>query len=247
MTRAFLVTGTDTGIGKTLVGCALAAALSRTLRVSVLKPAETGCASVDGALVPDDAVRLRAAAGDRDDLALVCPFRYAEPLAPWIAAERAGRPIELERVRSSFDALAAGADVVLVESAGGLLVPLTRERSFADLAAELGLALIVVVGSRLGALNQALLTFECARRRGLPIAGYVLNQFTAERDLAQQRNGDALAALSDVRKIGEMPWVERASDRSRDELARLGEPLAAALLGQRSRCDLDAGGGRVSG
>lgn len=231
MTHAFLVTGTDTGIGKTLVGCALAAALSRTLRVAVLKPAETGCASVAGALAPDDAIRLRAAAGGRDDLALVCPFRYAEPLAPWLAAERAGRPIDLARVHTSFAALAAGADVVLVESAGGLLVPLTRERSFADLAAALGLALIVVVGSRLGALNQALLTFECARRRGLHIAGYVVNQITPKRDLAQQLNGDALAALTDVRKLGEMPWVERANERSRDELAALGEPLAAALLG----------------
>jgi dethiobiotin synthetase len=230
MMKAFLVTGTDTGIGKTLVGCALAAALSRQMRVSVLKPAETGCAQSPGGLVPDDAVRLRAAAGDRDDLDLVCPFRYAEPLAPWLAAERAGRPIDTGRVRACFDTLAAGSDVVLVESAGGLLVPLTVKYSFGDLAAELGLSLIVVVGSRLGALNQALLTFECARKRGLPITGYVLNQITPERDIAQSLNGGALASLCDVRRLGELPWFENACAFSQEQLATVGEPLAAEVL-----------------
>ena len=230
MTKAFLVTGTDTGIGKTLVGCAIAAALSRTLRVSVLKPAETGCAASRDGLVPDDAVRLNAAAGGRDDLDLVCPFRYAEPIAPWLAAERAGRPIDPRRIRECFEALAAGSDVVLVESAGGLLVPLTATLSFADLAADLGLALIVVVGSRLGALNQTLLTLDCARNRGLAITGYVLNQITPESDLAQTLNAGALELLSDIPRLGEIPHLDRAGDLPRDRLAALGEPIANAIL-----------------
>ena len=229
MKRGVLVTGTDTGIGKTLVGCALAASLSRRLRVGVLKPAETGCREEGGKLVPEDAVRLRAAAGSSTPLEIVCPFRYAEPLAPWLAAERAGRPIAIGRVRECFDALAAASDVVIVESAGGLLVPLTRDYSFADLARELGLTLIVVVGSRLGALNQTLLTLECASRRGLEVAGYVLNQLTPESDLAQRLNADALARLSAVPSLGELPFIVAADALDGERLCAVGEPLAARL------------------
>jgi dethiobiotin synthetase len=230
VTRGILVTGTDTGIGKTLVGCALAAALSRRVRVAVLKPAETGCREEDGALVPDDAVRLRDAAGSSTSLDVVCPFRYAEPLAPWLAAKRAERPIAIERVRGCYAEIARGSDVVLVESAGGLLVPLADRYSFADLARDLGLTVLLVVGSRLGALNQTLLTLECARTRGLAIAGYVLNRTTPEEDLAQSLNADALARLTDVPSLREVPFIEGASGLSRAELAEIGEPLALRLL-----------------
>ncbi len=230
MSRGFLVTGTDTGVGKTVVGCALAAALSRRLRVGVLKPAETGCAETGGELRPGDALRLRAAAGADLDLDLVCPFRYAEPLAPWLAAERTGRAISLARIEECFAALSAVSDVVLVEGAGGLLVPLTERESFADLAARLSLALVVVVGSRLGALNQTLLTIECARRRGLAVAGYVLNHLRAERDLAQRLNAGALARLSGAPCLGEMPFLPEAESLDRHELASIGEPLADRLF-----------------
>ena len=209
MNRAFLVTGTDTGIGKTLVGCAIAASLSERMRVGVLKPAETGCREEGGQLVPEDARRLREASACDMPLEVICPFRYAEPLAPWLAAERAGRPIAIERVHECFREIAAASDVVLVESAGGLLVPLTVDYSFADLAADLELSLVIVVGSRLGALNQALLTIESARNRGLTISGYVVNQPTRERDLAQQLNGAALAQLTDARCLGEVPFIEK--------------------------------------
>ena len=118
MKRAFLVTGTDTGIGKTLVASAIAASLSARMRVGVLKPAETGCREQRGVLVPDDAVRLQAAAASKSPLEVICPFRYAEPLAPWLAAERAARPISIEHVRECFAEIRADSDVVLVESAG---------------------------------------------------------------------------------------------------------------------------------
>jgi len=229
VSRAYLVTGTDTGIGKTLVGCALAAALSKRLRVGVLKPAETGCPERSGELFPDDAHRLREAAGCELPLEIICPFRYAEPLAPWLAAERAGRPIALEHLRDCFATLAAASDVVLVESAGGLLVPLTADYSFADLAADLRLALVIVVGSRLGALNQTLLTIEVARRRGLDVAGYVLNQLGRERDLAQSSNPAALVRLTDVACLGELPFIDAADTLSRARLRELGAPIASRL------------------
>jgi dethiobiotin synthetase len=230
VSRGVLVTGTDTGIGKTLVGCALAAALSRRMRVGVLKPTETGCRLENGELVPEDALRLREAARSAAPLDLVCPFRYAEPLAPSLAAERAGRPIAIARVRECFTELREASDLVIVESAGGLLVPLVERYSFADLAADLALTVIVVVGSRLGALNQALLTLECARKRGLAVAGYVVNRITADEDLAQQLNAGALARLTDVPSLGELPFIAGASALSRGRLAEIGEPLALRLL-----------------
>ena len=235
MKSAYLVTGTDTGIGKTLVGCALAAAFSRRERVAVLKPAETGCVEQGGELVPDDAVRLREASGSDAPLDVICPFRYPEPLAPSLAAERAGRPIVIDRVRECFDELAASADVVLVESAGGLLVPLLDRYSFADLAADLSLTLIVVVGSRLGALNQTLLTLECAANRGLRVVGYVMNQISAQEDLAQRLNPGALAALTDARCLGSVPFLAEHERSDRSRLAEIGEPLAAKLRSSNDR------------
>ena len=230
--RGLLITGTDTGVGKTLVGCALASALAAHVSVGVLKPAETGCPTVAGELVPEDAVRLRAAAHTDEGLDLVCPYRFAEPLAPWIAAERAGRPIDPARIRDCFRQISAAAEVVLVESAGGLLVPLARAYSYAELAAELELSLLVVVGSRLGAINQTLLTIECARRRGLKIAGYVLNQLTPESDLAQETNAQAIAELADSPCVGRISYLSVSGDPNRDAemLRRIGKPLAEQLF-----------------
>ncbi len=222
---ALLVTGTDTGVGKTLVGAALAAALAKRLAVGVLKPAETGCRrGGDGSLVPEDATRLRIASGCGADLETICPFRYEEPLAPWIAAERSGQAISIERLRECFDRLTSTAEIVLVEGAGGLLVPLRRDYGFADLAADLGLRLLLVVGTRLGAINQTLLTLECAKRRGLVVAGYVLNQLTPDEDLAQQTNAVALELLTDVPCLARIPYLR---DDFRDSFAH---PLAARLF-----------------
>jgi dethiobiotin synthetase len=224
-----MITGTDTGVGKTVVGCAVAAAgAARGLRVAVLKPAETGCREEAGELVPDDATKLRAAARSTAPLDVVCPHRYAEPLAPWVAADRAGRPISLERVRECFDIVARDADLAIVESAGGLLVPLTREASFADLAADLGLRVLVVVGSRLGAINQTLLTLECARRRGLDVVGYVMNRLTRDEDLAQRTNAAALAALAPAPWLATVPYLADADDRA--TLAAIGDPIVVQLV-----------------
>lgn len=221
-----LVTGTDTGVGKTLVACAIARALSERWRVAPFKPAETGCAERNGQLVPEDALRLKEASRSPADLDVVCPYRYREPVAPWLAAERAGRPIEIATLRGAFERLAAESDVVIVESAGGLLVPLTEEVSFADLARELDLPLLVVVGSRLGAINQTLLTLECAAARGLRVLGYVLNDIAPGTDLARQTNEQLLARLTRVPRLGSVPFLESTDPR---RLAPIGESLVARL------------------
>ena len=233
------VTGTDTGIGKTLVTTALAAALvARGRRVGVVKPVETGCRWEDDGLVPEDALTLAAAAHDPAPLESVCPYRLPDPLAPALAAERAGVTIDVEGLATHLRRRATTVDVLLVEGAGGLLVPLTRHESFADLALRLGAQVLVVVGSRLGAINHALLTFEALARRSIALAGYVVNRLGPSNDLAVETNDELLRSLTAVPCLGTLPWTPDAAellaalrmgggaaDTARARLARLGDAL----------------------
>jgi dethiobiotin synthetase len=204
-----LVTGTDTGVGKTVVTCALAAAFARRgRRVGVVKPAETGCPSEVEA---EDAAALAAAASDPAPLADVCPYRLPDPLAPSLAAERAGVTIDVDALTALVRRRTTTVDVVLVEGAGGLLVPLTRDTSFADLARRLDAPVLVVVGSRLGAINHALLTFEVLATRRLPIAGFVVNRLGPADDLAVATNESLLATLTPVPCVGVVPWMPDAA------------------------------------
>ncbi len=230
-----LVTGTDTGVGKTLVTTMVAAALcERGVRVGVAKPVETGCPTVDGTLYPEDAVALRGAANDPTPLDAVCPQRFADPLAPVLAARRAGAAIDVAALVAALRARAATADVLLVEGAGGLLVPLTPHATYADLAQSLAARVLVVVGSRLGAINAALLTLEALERRALPIAGYVMSRLASDADPAVATNSALLRELTSVACVGDVPHLPEAgalaaavrkdgaeSDAARGRLARL--------------------------
>ena len=216
---SFLITGTDTGVGKTVVGCGLAAALTaRGKRVGVLKPAETGCPEREGQLYPQDAALLARFAQSSLPLEEICPYRFAPPLAPSVAAAMAGTCIEISHICAHFQRQVASHDVVIVEGAGGLLVPLNGRYSFADLAADLQLPVLVVVGSKLGALNHALLTFHCAQARSLPLLGYILNHPTPNLDsqnspdLAIQTNAETLAGLTDVPCLGILPCMSFSGD-----------------------------------
>lgn len=204
--KGLFITGTDTGVGKTLVAAGLAAALrGRGIDAGVMKPVETGCPTRDGRLRPLDALALREASGSRDALDLINPYRFREPLAPMVAAERSRGRIDVGRLQERFDRLAARHAMVLVEGAGGLLAPITEDASYLDLAVRLDLPLLVVIGSRLGALNHARLTVEAARHAGLPVAGVVLNRPTAARSPARTTNCSALRRLLPVPVLGEIP------------------------------------------
>jgi dethiobiotin synthetase len=222
-----LVTGTDTGVGKTLVTAAIGAALrARGLRVDVAKPAETGCATGTGDLVPEDALTLAAAVESGEPLATVCPYRFPDPLAPALAAERVGVRIDVDALVRALRARAQRLDLLLVEGAGGLLVPLAPATTYADLAAGLGAQVALVVGSRLGAINHALLTLEVLATRRLAVRGYVLNRLSGEPDLAVETNGALLARLTATPCRGALPWVPDA--RARLAALRAGGAAAAA-------------------
>ena len=171
--RGLFVTGTDTGVGKTRVAVALIHALrARGLRVAAMKPVSAGSAPGE---LNEDVTALLAAADVAADLRDVNPYAFAEPIAPHIAAQRAGVRIDLGVIAAAYARLAAAADVVVVEGAGGWRVPLNEHEDMADLAQALGLPIVLVVGLRLGCLNHALLTAESIARRKLPWAGWVGN------------------------------------------------------------------------
>jgi len=215
--RGIVITGTDTGVGKTVVGCGLAAALTaQQKRIGVLKPAETGCVLRDGALYAEDAARLAAFARSPLSLDQVCPYRFAPPVAPSVAAELAGVVIDPQRIATVFEQTAACHDFTIVEGAGGLLVPLNGRYTFADLARDLCLPLLVVVGSKLGALNHTLLTLHCAQTRLLPLVGYILNHPAPPSDVAIQTNARTLAHLTDVPCLGALPFLSLSGDIERD-------------------------------
>lgn len=193
--RGVFVTGTDTGVGKTVVGCALARALSaRGEPVAVRKPVESGCERQGEALHPADGEALRVAAGEREPLDIVTPLRLVHALSPERAARLEGMELEL------YDLIAAaktGApdDFYLVEGAGGILSPLAIDTLNADLAVALGLPVLLVVADRLGCINHALLSVEAIERRGLRIAAVVVNAATPEADEGMNNRDDLASRL----------------------------------------------------
>jgi dethiobiotin synthetase len=202
---AYFITGTDTGIGKTRTSCALLHALRRAghQRVVGMKPVAAGCEWVEdrpghGEWLNEDVVALRAASSLQVPTSFVNPYALPDAVSPHIAAQRAGEVIELNHIEASFHALRQHADAVVVEGAGGFMVPLHEgpmgEGSWvttADLAQRLALPVIMVVGLRLGCLNHALLTQDAVLRRGLKLAGWVAN--TIDPDMPEQ--GANLATL----------------------------------------------------
>lgn len=183
--RAILVSGTDTDVGKTVVTAWLASVLSPIQKLAVIKPAQTG--TVDPAVDGDEAFYRRALASRADGTLIETFVSLPEPLAPSIAAERAGRPIDTLALAKRGSEVIATHDLTIFEGAGGLLVPITDAYDFADLAQALQAAIVLVIRPALGTLNHTLLTLEAAARRGLTIeclvvSGYPLEAGTVERE-----------------------------------------------------------------
>ena len=174
--RGFFVTGTDTGVGKTLVAAALVRRFrEQGLRVAGMKPVASGSLETAAGLVNEDALILQREGSKRWPYATVNPLTYAPAIAPHLAAQEAGRPIDFDLIAARFAEIASETDLVIVEGAGGWRVPLHGRRTIASLAAQLGLPVILVVGMRLGCLNHAFLTAEAIERDGLRLAGWVAN------------------------------------------------------------------------
>jgi len=211
--KGWIVTGTDTGVGKTHF-CWL---LLRALREAGRDAA--GCKPVccGGR---DDVARLAEAGGSPGDLDEVNPVWFEAPVAPAVGAELEGRTVDLDGLRGHIEAVAARREVVVLEGIGGWEVPLTPEATFADFAATLGWPVVLVAANRLGVLNHALLTQGAIRGRGLMLAALVLNHLDEERDVAMVTNRAVLAErMKDVFLLELMPDQDRLEPRQRDFFA----------------------------
>jgi dethiobiotin synthetase len=210
--RAWFVTGTDTGVGKTRVSAALLHALRRQgLKAVGMKPVAAGAEQASsGAWTNEDLLALRSASDVQVPPELDNPYLLPDPVSPHIAARNAGVAIDVGLLKQRFQALRARADAVVVEGAGGWLVPLNDRETMADLAATLDLPVILVVGLRLGCLNHALLTQESIRTRGLRLAGWVANRVDpAMRE--PEANLATLRTLIDAPLLADLPWSPEAS------------------------------------
>ena len=201
------VTGTDTGVGKTLIACALVRRLVRRgLRAVGMKPVAAGAVWDGQAWCNEDVEQLAAVANVAVPRANLCPYVLPEALAPHIAAELAGVRLEMPTIVRAYQMLCAQADAIIVEGVGGFRVPLGQDFDSADVVRALQLPVVLVVGLRLGCLNHALLTADAIAARALRFAGWVAN--TIDPQMAQiERNIATLRALLPAPCLGVVPWM----------------------------------------
>lgn len=211
----FFVTGTDTGVGKTTVTVALMRALVASgRRVVAMKPIASGCEWIDGVWQNEDVAKLVAASNVSAPLSLINPYRFDPPIAPHIAAAQAGVEISLAVIHDAFAALQTLADVVIVEGAGGLLVPINLHQTLADVMQALQLPALLVVGMRLGCINHALLTAAVLRQRQLPLVGWVANQIDPHMAVSQENLATLTEGLAQPPCL-QLPYGAAATDAAR--------------------------------
>jgi len=208
---ACFVAGTDTEIGKTLTSSAMLYALSRSgVRTCGMKPVAAGAVMKNGRLHNDDADQLAEAGNVSLPQELTTPFMLREPAAPHIAAELEGRKIDPVPILAAYLEIAALTDATVVEGVGGFRVPLTDAYDTADMAQQLALPVVLVVGMRLGCINHALLTVEAIQARGLKLVGWVANTLDLEFNFADE-NIAALEARIPAPLLGRVPRLAKAT------------------------------------
>ena len=208
---SYFVTGTDTGVGKTLVTAALLHAFEKTgLRVTGMKPIAAGAELIDGELWNEDVAMLAVASNTNLPRELTTPYLLREPAAPHIAAQLEHVSLDIQRLLDCYQQIAQQSDCVIVEGVGGFCVPINDDVDTADLAVKLGLDVVMVVGLRLGCINHALLTAEAIKARGLNLVGWVANQIDVNMP-HQQANLQALEQRLSAPLIGVVPWMAAVS------------------------------------
>ncbi|MFQ5478815.1 MAG: dethiobiotin synthase [Candidatus Binatia bacterium] len=229
------VTGTDTGVGKTVVSSAILAAFSRRgLAVAALKPVETGCAAGQAG---GDCQRLARVTGQLPDE--VASYSFGLPAAPLVAAEAEGAVISVDKIIGDFRLLTRDYDFVLVEGAGGIAVPIVSGVTYLDLARELGAVALCVVASRLGCINHTLLTLGTLEAGGVGVAGYVVNELgDGSADASIASNRELIARFTTHQELGRFPPLDGPTLESPAALGAVAEDnlnlealLAASLAG----------------
>jgi dethiobiotin synthetase len=211
--NGFFITGTDTGVGKTVVTACLSLFFeNQGMDVGVMKPIETGVDPKCSSTANSDAKFLMKVSGSTDAEEEVCPYRLKIPASPYQASEIAGTPIQPATILEQLKILQSRHNMMLMEGVGGLLVPITAGYNVADLAREIGLPLIIVSRIRVGTLNHTLLTINAARQYGLKIKGIILNkQESGDLDEVEKQQAELIEELSDTPILGTCPFIEDVS------------------------------------
>ncbi|MFT4579403.1 MAG: dethiobiotin synthetase [Nitrospinales bacterium] len=211
--NGFFITGTDTGVGKTVVTACLSLLFkNQGMDVGVMKPIETGVDPKCSSTANSDAKFLMEVSGTTDAEEEVCPHRLKTPASPYQASQIAGTPIQASTILEQLKILQSRHNMMLVEGIGGLLVPITARYNVADLAREIGLPLIIISRIRLGTLNHTLLTINAARQYGLEIKGIILNKLeSGDLDEVEKQQGKLIEELSGTPILGTCPYIQDVS------------------------------------
>jgi len=213
MPKGFFVTGTDTGVGKTIIAAALIKAAGLLgVKACGMKPVETGCTREGRVMVPSDGMFLKEIAHMDETVSHITPCCFEHELAPMVSAEMEGVTTDINKIRIAFDKLGRTYQAVVVEGVGGLLVPITKDYFVLDLAREMGLPLIVTARPGLGTINHTLLTVNYALKEGLEVAGIIVNHsYQSEESIAEKTNPKVIERLSPVPVIGVFPFLDDMS------------------------------------
>lgn len=204
MGKALYIIGTDTDCGKTIVTAALAAFLKeQDIDVGVMKPFEAAS---------EDSVFLKKMSDSADSLALINPYHFDEPLAPGVAAERHGIEVSLDKVEENFQTLKERHDILLVEGAGGLLVPLAREVTHLEWIDRLNIPVLLVARLGLGTINHTLLTLNALEHQAIAIKGVILNEVTPKKSIAEETNPEVLRDFYRVPLLGVFPHLKQVNN-----------------------------------
>jgi dethiobiotin synthetase len=232
--RGFFITGTDTGVGKTIITAALIKA-AKFLGFSAcgMKPIETGCLKSkfknkssklkvkEEVLIPSDGMFLREIAGVNDSIDLVTPIRFKNPLAPLPASEIEGVPVEIDKIKKAYSKLSKKYDAVFIEGIGGLLAPIKKDYTVLDLARDFGLPIIVVARPDLGTINHTMLTVNYAIREGLTVSGIIINHSQpTENSIAEKTNPYVIRQISTVSVLGIFPHLKELDAGTIEEAAK---------------------------
>jgi len=221
MAKGFFVTGTDTGVGKTIITAALIkAAHILGFNACGMKPIETGCKREENregnnSLIPSDGTFLREITGTGESIGLITPISFENPLAPLPASEIEDKPIDLDKIKTAYKELSSRYDIIIVEGIGGLLVPILRDYFVVDLARDFGLPIIVASKPGLGTINHTMLTVNYAIKEGFDVAGIIINYTRPpENTLAENTNPEIIRRLSSVPVIGIFPYLKDLESRT---------------------------------
>ena len=223
--KGFFITGTDTGVGKTVItACLLSLFRKYSLDAGVMKPIETGVRP--GQKIPSDAELLIQTSGVADSLSEVSPVRLKTPASPYQASLVENRSIDVKTILQQYRILATKHEYMLVEGVGGILTPITAKYKVIDLARDLGLPVIVVSRFTLGALNHTLLTVNTAQEAGLEIRGIIFNQITpAKKTAVEKSQPDLIRKLSTVPVLGECPFIKDIANLTHKQLCVIEKKL----------------------